>query len=349
MTDEPAEAPIVFKRTWSDYEDLFTDGRRKADVRYWHMTARPDRSLRKNEEFAEIRAVPWKLNLAIEMAWFVRSDDLSSDIWPYKRFHDRLIAGGTPLPAGMSIARAVAIVSSDLERLTLPKTPRAKAWERGTWFERNISRPMARRIGATSLGAPSLSVDDTGQDSELHESSDYSTGTFRSVPQIDWLTGRTRDLDLETMAVPHLDVSRAPHVLDQRLTAARRQMSLYREEASTEASGDERLQRAIQLLERHALALTIAAHFAKTVASQVSTLDEFRAWLMNIDGSRRDKGESQSTSEFWLNSPLARSALDFLAPASQHFAEIIEESAHQYAYALGLVHDARQVVVDSTS
>lgn len=338
MPEEPTEDGIIFQRTWRSYEELSHDARRKAQLRYWNMTERPDTSLRQNKEFGELQAIPWKLNLAIEMAWFARSDDLSSDIWPYKRFQDRLVAKGTPLPFGISIARAVAIVSSDLERLTLPKTPRAKAWEDGTWYERNISRPMARRIGATSLGAPSLSVDDTGQDSEINGAAEDSTGALGSFPQIDWLTGRTRDLDLETMTVPHLDVGRAPQVLDDLLASARRQVQVYRNAAPADVSGEERLDRAIQLLESHELALAIAAQFAKNVAAEVLTMEEFRGWLMRIDSTRDVGAETPSASDFWSSSPFAQVAIDSRAtdPTSPSFVHIVAAAAIQYGFALGL-------------
>lgn len=178
---------------WSEtaIENLYKDARRRMDVAQRDLAARPKRDLEAQKRFAPLRADPWKLTLAIEMAFFARSSDVSATEWPWDAFSDALVSAGLQLPEGMRIDDAVKVVIADLIRLA-PATPKTDAW-----FDANIARPMGERLAATGLGASELPEDDE--------------------PLGSWLRARSRDLDLDSMSVLRADVQEAPARLEAEL------------------------------------------------------------------------------------------------------------------------------------
>jgi len=172
-------------------ENLYIDARRRMDVAERDLAARPDRDLETQKRFAPLREDPWKLTLAIEMAYFARSSDVSATEWPWAAFSDALASAGLELPEGMRIDDAVAVVIADVIRLA-PATPKKDAW-----FDVNIARPMGSRLAAAGLGASELPGDDE--------------------PFGAWLRARSRDIDLESMSVLRVDVQAAPARLEAEL------------------------------------------------------------------------------------------------------------------------------------
>jgi hypothetical protein len=173
-------------------ENIYIDARRRMDVAERDLAARPDRDLETQKRFAALRADPWKLTLATEMAFFARSSDVSVTEWPWDAFSDALASAGQELPGGMRIDDAVNVVIADLIRLA-PATPKKDAW-----YDANIARPMGERLAATGLGASELPSDDE------------SLGA--------WLRARSRDIDLDSMSVLRADVQAAPARLEAKLT-----------------------------------------------------------------------------------------------------------------------------------
>ena len=165
-------------------ENIYKDARRRMDVAERDLAARPKRDLETQKRFAPLREDPWKLTLAIEMAYFARSSDVSGTDWPWDAFSAALISAGLELPEGMRIDDAVKVVIADLIRLA-PATPKTDAW-----YDVNIARPMGERLAATGLGASELPSDDERLGS--------------------WLRARSRDIDLDSMTVLRADVQAAP-------------------------------------------------------------------------------------------------------------------------------------------
>ncbi len=97
---------------------------------------RPHDALRNGKRFAAINTVPWKLELAINMAWFVRSRDVSVDDWAYETLLSKVEAKGLSLPPGVDIQSAVQIVLADIEAADT------------AWFQANIEQPMDERFAA---------------------------------------------------------------------------------------------------------------------------------------------------------------------------------------------------------
>lgn len=172
-------------------ENIYKDARRRMDVAERDLAARPKRDLETQKRFAPLREDPWKLTLAIEMAYFARSSDVSATDWPWDAFSDALMSAGLELPEGMQIDDAVKVVIADLIRLA-PATPKTDAW-----YDVNIARPMGSRLAATGLGASELPADDE--------------------PLGAWLRARSRDIDLDSMSVLRADVQLAPARLEAEL------------------------------------------------------------------------------------------------------------------------------------
>jgi len=177
---------------------------------------------------------PWKLTLAIEMAYFARSLDVSATEWPWGAFSDALDSAGQELPAGMRIDDAVGVVIADLIRLA-PATANTDAW-----YDVNIARPLGTRLAATGLGTSELPGDEEALGA--------------------WLRARSRDLDLDQMAVLRADVQAAP---------ARLEAELARLEALPHS--DEVL--------RCRSAFNGAIELARLVAEHADSIEEFRSWL----------------------------------------------------------------------
>ena len=178
---------------WSEtaIENIYKDARRRMDVSDRDIAARPKRDLETQKRFAPLREDPWKLTLAIEMAYFARSSDVSSTEWPWDAFSDALASAGQELPGGMRIDDAVKVVIADLIRLA-PATAQKDAW-----YDVNIARPMGERLAATGLGASELPSDDE--------------------PLGSWLRARSRDTDLESLSVLRADVQAAPSRIETEL------------------------------------------------------------------------------------------------------------------------------------
>lgn len=178
---------------WSEtaIENIYKDARRRMDVAQRDLAARPKRDLETQKRFAPLRADPWKLTLAIEMAFFARSSDVSGTDWPWDALSDALAAAGQELPEGMRIDDAVKVVIADLIRLA-PATPKKDAW-----YDANIARPMGERLAATGLGASELPSDDEALGA--------------------WLRARSRDLDLDSLSVLRADVQAAPSRIEAEL------------------------------------------------------------------------------------------------------------------------------------
>jgi len=204
-------------------ENLYIDARRRIDVAERDLAARPDRDLATQKRFAPLRQDPWKLTLAIEMAYFARSSDVSATEWPWGAFSDALASAGRELPEGMQIDDAVAAVIADLIRLA-PATPKKDAW-----YDVNIARPMGSRLAATGLGASELPRDDE--------------------PLGAWLRARSRDIDLDSMSVLRADVQAAP---------ARLEAEVSRLDSLPDS--DEVIRSRVALLSALELARRVAAH-----------------------------------------------------------------------------------------
>jgi hypothetical protein len=95
---------------------------------------RPNRSLRTAKKFAPLQEQPWKLELAVEVAWFARSEDKSTEQFPTRKFAARLQDAGVELPEGLTIDAALVQVLRDI-----------KACDR-QWYRDNIIAPMDERF-----------------------------------------------------------------------------------------------------------------------------------------------------------------------------------------------------------
>lgn len=145
---EPDPAPTRPKRlTNAVVQNAYRDAVRKQENVEYGLATRPERDLETARKFAALRDEPWKLRLAIEMAYFARSSDVG-DIWPYDRFLKKLEAHDAKLPEGLLAQDAVAIVDREIERGN-PK-----------WHETNIVRPLSRRASSVAVGTRSLDVGD---------------------------------------------------------------------------------------------------------------------------------------------------------------------------------------------
>lgn len=160
------------------------------------MAQRPERDLKTAVRFAPLREDPWKLKLAIEMAYYARSQDRSSQVWPVESFLAALDVAGQELPPGVDIHSAIEIVSADLLRCA-PATANTDAW-----FDVNIGRPMGIRLSSARAGV--ADIDDFADS---------------GVPG-QWLRQDLRDSDLEVMTVLLLDIQAAPDRLRARLDAS---------------------------------------------------------------------------------------------------------------------------------
>lgn len=174
-------------------ENLYIDAKRRIDGQELGMAQRPERDLQTQVRFAPLREDPWKLTLAIEMAFHARSQDRSSQVWPVDSFLGALDEAGLSLPEGVDIHSAIEIVSADLLRCA-PATANTDAW-----FDVNIGRPLGIRLSSVSVGV--ADVDDFAD----------------SGAPGDWLRADLRDSDLEVLTVLLLDVQAAPDRLRARL------------------------------------------------------------------------------------------------------------------------------------
>lgn len=161
------------------------DAVRKESVAAFGLTARPDRTIRQAKKFSLLREQQWQEELAVEMVWFARSQDVV-DGWPYERFIDRLETKGISLPAGLTIAAAVEEVDRSLARLD-PK-----------FHANNIDIPMSRRASSVLVGTPSLL---TGQD-------ETESGS--------WVRARANDQQEQALIELHQTSVRAARLLRQR-------------------------------------------------------------------------------------------------------------------------------------
>ena len=177
-------------------EHLYIDAKRRIDGQELGMAQRPERDLRKAVRFAPLREDPWKLTLAVEMAFYARSQDRSSQVWPVDSFLAALDVAGQELPPGVDIHSAIEIVSADLLRCS-PATANTDAW-----FDVNIGRPMGIRLSSSSVGV-----------ADVDEFADSG------VPG-QWLRQDLRDSDLEVLTVLLLDVQAAPDRLRAQLDAS---------------------------------------------------------------------------------------------------------------------------------
>ena len=314
--------------------NFLVDTRRYFDSRLRDITQRPLDSLEENAQFEELRSSPWKLELARQMTYFARSNDPLGDPWPYERFLAKLEAAGISLPPDLSIRDAVGEVSTDLERMSMPKTPGARA--SGTWFEKNIARPLSEKLAAVSQGAPSqdqLTATDSGAP-QIH-SPNAPTGSASTSAWADWLRGRTTDLDLETLSVLHLDMLRAPDVLARKLADAAGDPA--HESASdgpcpAESSEDHVAHAQHQDVVRAAYA------FAKAVTTQVQTIDDLRTWLrVHSDGWGQSDEESGSVGPQALMADMLLKALNSTGVNvhDERYAEHLSSVIRIYAEALG--------------
>ena len=177
-------------------EHLYIDAKRRIDGQELGMAQRPERDLRTAVRFAPLREDPWKLTLAVEMAFYARSQDRSSQVWPVDSFLAALDVAGQELPPGVDIHSAIEIVSADLLRCS-PATANTDAW-----FDVNIGRPLGIRLSSSSVGV-----------ADVDEFADSG------VPG-QWLRQDLRDTDLEVLTVLLLDVQAAPDRLRARLDAS---------------------------------------------------------------------------------------------------------------------------------
>lgn len=195
--------------TWTDLvEAAATDAIREQAVHEHGLVSRPDRSLRDNAKFAAIQRERWKLQLASDMAYFVRSVDTFSD-WNYDGLKARLEDANLALPSGMTIADAVAIVDRDIRDCSL------------TWYDKNIARPMGVRASSVQVGTASLS-------------GEPDTGHTESA----WMRGVSTDHDAHDLATICADLTTAAARLEKLADDHARQAATYRTRAdNTRADG----------------------------------------------------------------------------------------------------------------
>ena len=299
--DEPAQ-DISF-RGKETIKNLYIDVERAQ----WDdgLAKQPVRDLRKNKRFAELRADPWKFELAVLMVRFARSSDVSSDTWPYERFEHKLNMGGTPIPYELDVPQAIAIVSDDLRRLA-PATANTVAW-----YEANIERPLAQRATQTRFGASHLD--------------DEQTGT--------WLRGRTSDVDLEQLSVTAMDIGRAPSVLARWREECERELK-----TDTGAHGTSRADDTTThlTLASHLEALVTAHALASALADNAAGLADFREWIRYLSEGQDGfgiEGESAIIGQTVMEAALETG---MVPPDSPGFVKHCRLAALLYLTALGI-------------
>ena len=266
------------------------------------LAEKPKRDL-KGKRFAGLRDEPWKFSLAVEMALFARSDDISpGGTWPYEKFQDRIEAQGHFLPDGLSIEDAVTIVEGDLLRMS-PATPKKPAW-----YEANIEIPMHRRRTSGLMGTASK---------DQLESSDST---------LEWLTPTTRDPELEHSVVTFLDIQRAPALLRAKLTSI--ESGIPGETGTFESAG--------QPLMHRLKALRTAVVLAETITSGLRTRDEMHTWLRDALDMREDISEDPrewepSTSPLIIDAATRAQQVD---PQQPEFSQHCRLAADEYIKAL---------------
>ena len=311
--DEPAQ-DISF-RGKETIKNLYIDVERAQ----WDdgLAKQPVRDLRKNKRFAELRADPWKFELAVLMVRFARSSDVSSDTWPYERFEHKLNMGGTPIPYELDVPQAIAIVSDDLRRLA-PATANTKAW-----YEANIERPLAQRATQTRFGASHLD--------------DEQTGT--------WLRRRTIDVDLEELAVTATDIERAPAVIAAWRRAKQTELAQVTEVGAGSSEADDSQGGTLRWTLK---ALATAEELATLVAADSKLWTDFRAWIRDI--SERDEWINIETATRGVRAVVIKAALDArqVSESSPEFSRHCEFAASLYLRALGIIGSGRRKADDQS-
>lgn len=128
------------------------DAVRKDSVAEFGLAAKPERSIRTAKKFEILRQYPWAEELAVEMVWFARSQDVS-DGWPYERFASRLETKGIELPTDLTIQGAVDAVDKSMAKLDQK------------FHSNNVDRPMSRRASSVLTGTQSLSAEPNNAES----------------------------------------------------------------------------------------------------------------------------------------------------------------------------------------
>lgn len=117
-----------------------TDLQRRADTQHG-LAARPEVAMQAKWA-APLREQPWMARVVVEVAWFVRRDDLCTEDLPYAKIAD---VAGIPLDAGRSPEERAAQI-------------RTRIWAvldlladiRPEWYDANIASQLARRAAETS-------------------------------------------------------------------------------------------------------------------------------------------------------------------------------------------------------
>lgn len=151
ITDTRGEVTRGAKLTDTQINRAYEDARRAQRVQDG-AASRPERDL-KGATFAMLHDQPWKVALALDMAYFAQSSDIGDD-WPLDRFAAKLAGAGLELPAGMTIADAVAWVDT------------AIAESKPKWYDANIGLPMGRRISSVAVGTESIHVDEANNEGD---------------------------------------------------------------------------------------------------------------------------------------------------------------------------------------
>ncbi len=154
------------------------------------LATRPVESLTVTKKFAPLREHAWQLVLAIELVWFARSSDETSQQWPLEKLDLKLRRGQAPIPTDLTIAQGVVQVLTVLEQCD-PK-----------WFARNIVEPIARRAIDGSWVPADFS--DGGDDAEHQLAAGmggYAESTLSDLQTV------TLAADLAAIAATHISIS----------------------------------------------------------------------------------------------------------------------------------------------
>ena len=134
-----------------NYRRAYINAVRRLAKAEHEFATRPERDVRDGKKMGRALPEAWMVELAVNMAFFARSSDISVDLWPYSRFSAKLDRAGLSLPAGVDIVEAVRRVDAAL--LSASRK----------WYDRNIAIPLGRRA-AVDLSAAPRGTSDPGAD-----------------------------------------------------------------------------------------------------------------------------------------------------------------------------------------
>ena len=134
-----------------NYRRAYSNAVRRLAKAEHEFATRPERDVRDGKKMRRALPEAWMVELAVSMAFFARSFDISVDLWPYRRLSAKLDPAGLSLPEGVDIVEAVRRVDAAL--LSVSRK----------WYDRNIAIPLGRRA-AVDLSAAPRGTRDPGAD-----------------------------------------------------------------------------------------------------------------------------------------------------------------------------------------